>query len=175
MPETVIWQTLVDFKGHWAYLTTQNYVRFSNWLTKSGMDLSLLSHLKSIMVGGAPVPEKYEDVYLKTLPNLKMIINAYGQTELCVISLSSTPKMLGYVLPGVIARVSDVETGQPLGPNKRGEIQIKSPLMLKCYLKQEEATAELLTKDQFVKTGDLGFYDQEGNLYFVERLKSLIK
>ena len=105
MPESVIWETLVDFKGHWAYLTTQNYVKLCHWMVNR-QDLSQLAHLKSLFVAGTVVPPEYEAFYLKNVSSLKYILNGYGQTELCVISISPNPTTLGYVLPGCTVRVS---------------------------------------------------------------------
>ena len=72
-------------------------------------------------------------------------------------------------------QICDVSIGKVCGPNQQGEILIKSELKLSRYLKQPEATKDLFDQDGFIRTGDLGYYDSQGNLYYLDRIKSLIK
>ena len=68
-----------------------------------------------------------------------------------------------------------MSSGAVCRPNQQGEILIKSELKLSGYLKQPEATKDLFDQDGFIRTGDLGYYDDQGNLYYLDRIKSLIK
>ena len=74
-----------------------------------------------------------------------------------------------------VPQLCDVSTGEVCRPNQQGEILIKSELKLSRYLKQPEATKDLFDQDGFIRTGDLGYYDSQGNLYYLDRIKSLIK
>ena len=107
----LIYEALVEFKGHCAYLSSQIYVKFWHYLEDllrlrgKSECREKLCHLKSIFVAGTVVPAKYEDLFLEALPNLKCVMNAYGQTEMCVLAMSPTTKMLGFLHPGCIAKV----------------------------------------------------------------------
>nr|CAD7396225.1 unnamed protein product [Timema poppensis] len=72
-------------------------------------------------------------------------------------------------------QVVDLETGAPLGPNCCGELCFKGPLLMKGYLGDLQATSATMDYDGFLRTGDVGYYDQEGYFYIVERVKELIK
>ncbi|EHL01484.1 putative 4-coumarate--CoA ligase 2 [Glarea lozoyensis 74030] len=56
-----------------------------------------------------------------------------------------------------------------------GEIWIRGPNVFKGYLNNENATKECLTEDGFFKTGDIGYRDEDGNMYVTDRVKELIK
>ena len=66
-------------------------------------------------------------------------------------------------------------TGEALGPYQNGEILIKGPQVMKCYLKNEEATRKTVDKDGWLHTGDVGYYDNEEYFFIVDRVKELIK
>lgn len=58
--------------------------------------------------------------------------------------------------------------------NVEGEVLVRGPNVMRCYLKNEEATKEAITKDGWLRTGDLGKQDEEGYVYITGRLKELI-
>lgn len=60
-----------------------------------------------------------------------------------------------------------------LGENN--ELLVRSPTVMRGYYNKPEATAEVMTEDGFLRTGDAGELDGEGNIYFTERLKELMK
>ena len=75
------------------------------------------------------------------------------------------------------ARVLDVESMKELEPNKVGEIVVHGPQVFRGYWKQPEATAQaFLSHDgkRFFRTGDLGYYDEEGYFFITDRLKRMI-
>lgn len=55
------------------------------------------------------------------------------------------------------------------------ELLVRSPTVMRGYYNKPEATAEVMTEDGFLRTGDAGELDGEGNIYFTERLKELMK
>lgn len=58
--------------------------------------------------------------------------------------------------------------------NVEGEVLVRGPNVMRCYLKNDEATKEAITKDGWLRTGDLGKQDEEGYVYITGRLKELI-
>ncbi|MEV5378984.1 AMP-binding protein [Streptomyces nondiastaticus] len=79
---------------------------------------------------------------------------------------------VGRAMPGVEIAVRDPE-GTTLPPGERGEVQVRSPFMMHGYWKQPELTAEVL-RDGWVHTGDVGYLDEDGYLYIVDRIKEMI-
>ena len=65
--------------------------------------------------------------------------------------------------------------GKRCGVNETGEICIKSPCQMLRYLKRPKETEEYFDFEEFGHTGDLGFYNQEGWITYVDRMKEVIK
>lgn len=81
----------------------------------------------------------------------------------------------GKLLAGLSAKVRHIDTDKSLGPNDVGELLFKGPIVMKGYLGNEEETRNSFDKNGWLRTGDLGYYDEEGYFYIVDRLKELIK
>ncbi len=71
-------------------------------------------------------------------------------------------------------RIADAETGVHVGPNTIGEITIKNPAVMSGYWRNDEQNLETL-RDGWLYTGDLGWLDDDGFLYFVDRKKDIIR
>lgn len=69
----------------------------------------------------------------------------------------------------------DINTQEILGPNKTGEILFKGNNLTTGYYNNPEDTANMLTDDGYLRTGDFGFYDEDECFYIVDRVKDLIK
>jgi acyl-CoA synthetase (AMP-forming)/AMP-acid ligase II len=111
------------------------------------------------------------------------IRQGYGMTELSPVSHKSRlarvaetpPGSVGALIPNTEARLVDAETGEDVPEGEEGEIWIRGPQVMKGYLDNPEATAETLTDDGWLRTGDIGRIDENGFFYIVDRLKELIK
>lgn len=79
---------------------------------------------------------------------------------------------VGRAMPGVEITVRDAD-GTPLPPGERGEVVVRSPYVMSGYWKRPELTAEVL-RDGWVHTGDVGYLDEDGHLYIVDRIKEMI-
>jgi acyl-CoA synthetase (AMP-forming)/AMP-acid ligase II len=79
----------------------------------------------------------------------------------------------GRALPGVEHRIVDTETGQELGPDALGEIQVRGPFVMDSIYKWERH--ETFTKDGWYPTNDLGAFDVDGYLRFTGRRGAMIK
>jgi len=113
------------------------------------------------------------------LPDL-MWMNYYGQTESSPLGSSLQPEdferridSIGKPHTGVEIKIFDDHDNE-LAVGKAGEIVMRSPSVMKGYFKNEEDTAETL-KNGWLHTSDLGRFDSEGFLYFVDRKKDMIK
>ena len=111
-----------------------------------------------------------------TFPNFKDLLVNYGSTETMLISETTYPGELGRVFRGVFVKVMkrDSPDEELLGPNEVGEILVKTPYLMKGYLDPAKNKG-IYTTDGFFRTGDLGFYREDGVLVFKSRLKELIK
>ncbi|KAL8154183.1 hypothetical protein V2J09_011943 [Rumex salicifolius] len=72
------------------------------------------------------------------------------------------------------AKIVDPSTGEALPPGQRGELWLQGPIIMKGYIGDEESTKATFS-DGWLKTGDICYFDDEGFLYIVDRLKELIK
>jgi acyl-CoA synthetase (AMP-forming)/AMP-acid ligase II len=143
-----------------------------------------LSSVRTIIYSAAPMPvpvlKKAIDVF-----NGCNFVNLFGQSEICMFSLSSAQhrpdgteqerKRLGSVgkpYPNLLAKVVD-EDGNECLPNQPGEILAKSSAMFRGYWNNNAATLQTL-RDGWCHTGDMGRFDDDGFLYLVDRKKDMI-
>lgn len=87
---------------------------------------------------------------------------------------NTRPGSVGQIVPGMMAKVIDVNN-KTLGPYKEGELCFKGPLVMKGYIGDEKSTNAAIDKDNWLHTGDVAYYDEDGFFYIVDRLKELIK
>lgn len=139
-----------------------------------------LSSLELVMSGAAPLGaevarEASNRVGCK-------IAQGYGMTEASPVThLTPTNQgdgkigSLGLPIPNTEVMIVSPETGQPLGKNENGEIWIRGPQIMKGYLNRPDATEESIDSDGWYHTGDIGYVDDEGYFYAVDRMKELIK
>ncbi|XP_063831313.1 uncharacterized protein LOC135080576 isoform X1 [Ostrinia nubilalis] len=140
-----------------------------------------LSSVWIVLCGAAPLSVETINDAKKQLPSCLGIFQGYGMTETSLLATSdldvekSKPGSGGYPVRGVKAKVVDLETGKTLGARQNGEICLKGPLVMKGYAGNEAATREMMDGDGYLKTGDIGYYDEDGCFFVVDRLKELIK
>lgn len=74
-------------------------------------------------------------------------------------------------------KIVDIENpeSEPLGPLQPGEIHIKGPQVMQGYFNRPEETKNCITKEGWLKTGDIGYHNQDGFFFITDRLKELIK
>ncbi|VAH66830.1 unnamed protein product [Triticum turgidum subsp. durum] len=133
-----------------------------------------LSSLLVIAVGGAPLGREVAERFAAIFPSVQ-IVQGYGLTESsgAVAGTVRPEESMKYGSAGKLgsrlqAKVVDPATGEALGPGQRGELWIRGPLVMK-------GTAETVDSDGWLKTGDLCYFNEDGFLYIVDRLKELIK
>lgn len=138
---------------------------FSSILKQVSLDTNRIC-----ICGGGPLPEST----FKMFNQLGIdFVQGYGLTETSPI-VALNPKeaykesSVGKMIPGTETII--------LEPDEQGngEIAIKGSMVMKGYYKDEEATADVMTEDGFLKTGDVGHLDEDNYLYLTGRAKSLI-
>ncbi len=82
---------------------------------------------------------------------------------------------IGPCVPNTECMVVDVATGAELDANEQGELWVRGPQVMRGYLNRPEETARTITPDGWLRTGDIGYADADGDFYIVDRLKELIK
>jgi acyl-CoA synthetase (AMP-forming)/AMP-acid ligase II len=139
-----------------------------------------LSSLELIVSGGAPLGSHLQRAVAQRFQHAA-VGQAWGMTETSVGAtmpdreLGSAPGSVGRVMPNTRLRVVEPESGRDLGAGERGELWVRGPQVMSGYLNRSQATAEILGADGWLKTGDLGCVDHDGNVFIVDRLKDLIK
>jgi fatty-acyl-CoA synthase len=160
----------------WSAITTM----MVDFLSNPKLSKYDLSSLQVLGGGGAAMPEalarKLEEVI--GLP----FVEGYGLSETMApthINPPQRPKRQCGGIPffNTDARVIDVENLLELPPNHVGEIIVHGPQVFRGYWKQPEATAQAFIEHdgkRFFRTGDLGYYDEEGYFFITDRLKRMI-
>lgn len=82
---------------------------------------------------------------------------------------------MGLPLLNTEVKIVDVATGTELGPNEEGEILVRGPQVMKGYLNNPSATMNTLDEAGWLHTGDVGYADEDGYFWIVDRIKELIK
>ena len=147
-----------------------------NHADRDNYDLSTLSDITG---GGAPRPVAHVERLRAAFPNSQPALG-YGLTETNAVgcgnfwgNYAAKPASTGRAQPFLqIAILGDAD--RHLGPHERGEIAISSAANFKCYWNDPQATAAALTADQYVRTGDIGYLDEDGYLFIVDRKKDII-
>ena len=108
------------------------------------------------------------------------MLQGYGLTETSPVTHASpsnppVPSSIGAPIPNTEVRIVDVESGESVGPGAQGELHIRGPQVMRGYLNNPQATSETIDADGWLKTGDLGYYDDEHRFFILDRVKELIK
>ncbi len=124
-----------------------------------------LGRVKSAVTGGgATSPEVFK--YFKSLGiDIRQV---YGQSECAGIATTHRdgdvrPETVGVPIPGVEVKLSE-----------QGEIWVRGKSVMLGYYKNEKATREAFTDDGFLKTGDAGYFGEDGHLYIFDRFKDIM-
>jgi long-chain acyl-CoA synthetase len=137
------------------------------------------SSVISVAFGGSPSAEELQRKVRETFPNVATTSNAYGLTESSSVATVNSgegavrkPTSVGPPVPTVEIQVVD-GSGKALGTGEIGEICIKGPIIMKGYWNKPEATAETIV-DGWLRTGDIGYVDDEGFVFITDRKKDMI-
>lgn len=168
----------VDEMSKWKFTAVTGlntlFVALLNNKEFQGLDFS---HLKITVAGGMALQKAAADEWEKVTGN--QVCEGYGMTETSPVISVNLPDSIqigtiGIPLPGTdVKLVDDEENEVPLG--ERGELCVKGPQVMKGYWKREEATKDTMTKDgEWLKTGDVAIFQEDGFLRIVDRIKDMI-
>jgi len=137
-----------------------------------------LSSLKTILSGAAPLGAEVEQAAAKRLNCV--VKQAWGMSELAPLGTVNPEDDVrsgssGIVVPSMLYKVVDTETGELLPRGEEGEIVCAGPNVMLGYLNNEEANKHAFDSDGWFRTGDIGKFDDDGFVTFTDRLKELIK
>ena len=140
-----------------------------------------LSHIKDVYVGGDSVPQPLIDSFNAALEkggsHARMYVG-YGLTETVTVCLVNTlahhrENSIGYPLSGTKVRIEKEGAEAPVG--EVGEILLQSDQFMLGYLHEQSAPFVTIDGEKWLKTGDYGYVDADGFLYFKQRIKNMIK
>jgi long-chain acyl-CoA synthetase len=161
---------------NWGPMGTMLY-RVANHPDVGRYDLSSLRHVGS---GGSPFHPDLQLRVREVFPNVRDQMGVgYGLTEGTALAtlnsgaeLASHPESVGRPLPTISVEIRDPE-GRALPEGQEGEIHLRSPLVMREYWRNPEATAETILPGRWLRTGDIGRIE-DGRLYINSRKRDLI-
>ncbi|CAI4221754.1 unnamed protein product [Auanema sp. JU1783] len=139
-----------------------------------------LSSVEFVICGAAPAGRDLCEELSAKYKNIKYIQQGYGMTESSMASHIPDLKggqpfgSVGKLASNLEMKITNVESGKEVKLGERGEICIRGPTVMAGYLGRPDATKSTVI-DNWLHTGDIGYVDNDGNLFIVDRLKELIK
>ncbi|KAL8224535.1 hypothetical protein R6Q57_020010 [Mikania cordata] len=137
--------------------------------------------VETVFSGGAPLTVAVIDRFKRQFPNVSLV-QSYGLTETTGgISRTAGPYessivgTVGRITAHCEAKIVDPNTGAGMPPMNRGELWVRGPFVMKGYVGDKEVIDTMVDSDGWLRTGDLCYFDNEGFLFVVDRLKELIK
>ncbi|BDG44571.1 long-chain-fatty-acid--CoA ligase [Saccharococcus caldoxylosilyticus] len=137
-----------------------------------------LSSIKVCISGSAPLPVEVQEKFEKVTSG--KLIEGYGLTEASPVTHSNfvwdgerVKGSIGVPWPDTEAKIISLETGEEAKANEIGELVVRGPQVMKGYWNQPHETENVL-RDGWLYTGDVGYMDERGYFYIVDRKKDMI-
>lgn len=140
-----------------------------------------LSTLRTGVMAGTSCPSKTMRDVMETF-NMQGISICYGMTETSPVAfqtrqddpLDKRVTTVGQIMPHLEAKLVDETTGEVVPVGEQGEIMIRGYSVMQGYWAHPEKTAETIDEDGWIRTGDLGTFDEDGYLSVTGRLKDML-
>jgi acyl-CoA synthetase (AMP-forming)/AMP-acid ligase II len=139
-----------------------------------------LSSLRTVFSGAAPLKESLAEEASTRLGC--HVVQGYGMTETSPVTHATrvdgdriSCASIGPPVPNTEVKVVDVVSHAELESNEEGEICVRGPQVMRGYFNRPDATTAMIDRDGWLHTGDIGFADERGCFFIVDRLKELIK
>ncbi|KAH8343576.1 uncharacterized protein pdgy [Drosophila kikkawai] len=138
-------------------------------------------YLKIVMSGAAPIGQHDVERFLKKFPKTSFK-QGYGMTESSPVALLTPDGNTRYASTGVLPACTEAKIvpldgndTKGVGPKITGELCIRGPQVMAGYLNNEEANQVTFHPGNWLRSGDVAFYDEDGLFYITDRMKELIK
>ncbi len=136
------------------------------------------SSLNFVYTGAAPLPLELGEQAVRGFGC--PLVNGFGMTETAALINTQVPHRtrldaIGAPVADTMEKVVDLNTDEELPPGKEGELLAKGPQIMKGYWNRPEETADTITADGWLRTGDIVYIDEDGYVHLVDRKKELIK
>ncbi|KAG1332026.1 4-coumarate--CoA ligase-like 1 [Cocos nucifera] len=146
-------------------------------------DLGTLQ-LRTVMTAAAPLAPELLAAFEDKFPGVQ-VQEAYGLTEHSCITLThgdprkghsiAKKNSVGFILPNLEVKFVDPDTGRSLPKNTPGEVCVRSQCVMQGYYKNREETERTVDPEGWLHTGDVGYIDDDGDVFIMDRIKELIK
>ncbi|RDW66631.1 hypothetical protein BP5796_09380 [Coleophoma crateriformis] len=138
--------------------------------------------IQKVIAGAAPIGMEITQDFEKIFSGRLNVRQGWGMSEALCITLcwheqdpsKESSISVGKLLPGGEAMILN-DKGVELPAGERGELWMRGPNVMKGYWKNPKATSDALTKDGWLRTGDIAYVDEDDKFYIVDRIKELIK
>lgn len=157
---------------------------FRMMLDEPSLSQTDLRSLRYVSYGSAAMPEPLLREFMAALPSVRML-QSYGMTELSPVvtilgwrdhlpDAAASGRLRSAGRPAMLAEVAIIDPDdRPLPAGSHGEIVARGPMVMQGYWNRPDLTAEAL-RGGWMHTGDVGYFDDDGYLYVVDRLKDMI-
>ncbi|KAK4872991.1 hypothetical protein RN001_015020 [Aquatica leii] len=165
-----------------AFLNSNQLMMLCNTPKPNYIDTSSLN---MIVTGGSPISVEQITKARSNFPSTTILI-FYAQSEVFQTILCSDwsnpkhlelmnkkPNSCGLPKLGINYKIVDIETGEALGPNQKGELRLKTEMQLSEYYNLD--SSNIWDEDGWLKTGDYGYYDEDCCFYILDRVKEMFK
>jgi long-chain acyl-CoA synthetase len=127
--------------------------------------------------GGEPLSQAIADRFEERFQ--VRLCEGFGLTETSPVTNLCLPEdyrrgSVGPPVEDLEVRIVDLDSGQPLGAEREGEIRFRGPNVMRGYYRLEEETRAAFDDEGFFRTGDIGHVDEDGRLYITGRLKEML-